>query len=212
MKLKRIIRILILIPLLILICSISYSDAPENLIKNGGFEEKMEGWSTYGDVKTSVETKLAGATIKDEPIEGKRALFISIAAPGDNFWSSGLQHKDHTFEKGKKYTLAAFLKMKKGTMKINFKPELQVDPWTKIAESKFDMTEEWTEFHVTSPKLNKDVVPASITFHIAFGKAEFWMDNVRFFEGDYVAPDGKPKSIQIKNKLSLKWGDIKSAQ
>ena len=66
MKLKRIIRILILIPLLILICSISYSDAPENLIKNGGFEEKMEGWSTYGDVKTSVETKLAGATIKDD--------------------------------------------------------------------------------------------------------------------------------------------------
>ena len=47
--------------------------------------------------------------------------------------------------------------MKKGTMKINFKPELQVDPWTKIAEGKFDMTEEWTEFHVTSPKLNKDV-------------------------------------------------------
>ena len=110
MKLKRIIRILILIPLLILICSISYSDAPENLIKNGGFEEKMEGWSTYGDVKTSVETKLAGATIKDEPIEGKRALFISIAAPGENFWSSGLQHKDHTFEKGKKYLKPMVLK------------------------------------------------------------------------------------------------------
>ena len=42
MKLKRITHILSLIPLLILICSISYSDAPENLIKNGGFEEKME--------------------------------------------------------------------------------------------------------------------------------------------------------------------------
>ena len=80
----------------------------------------------------------------------------------------------------------------------------------KIAEGKFDMTEEWTEFHVTSPKLNKDILPASITFHIAFGKAEFWIDNVRFFEGDYVAPDGKPKSVQIENKQPLKWGNIKS--
>ena len=35
MTLKRITHILSLIPLLILICSISYSDAPENLIKNG---------------------------------------------------------------------------------------------------------------------------------------------------------------------------------
>ena len=172
----------------------------------------MAEWNTYGDVKKSVETKLAGAAIKNSPIEGKRVLYVSVPGPGKNFWSSGLQHKDHVFEKGKKYTLAAFLKMKKGTMKIHFKPELAQDPFTKIAGGKFDMTEEWKEFHVTSPKLDKDVVPAQITFHIAFGKADFWVDNVRFFEGDYVSPNGKPKSVSANSNLALKWVDLKLAK
>jgi len=74
------------------------------------------------------------------------------------------------------------------------------------------MTEEWKEFHVTSPKLDKDVVPAQITFHIAFGKADFWVDNVRFFEGDYVSPNGKPKSVSANSNLALKWVDLKLAK
>ena len=73
------------------------------------------------------------------------------------------------------------------------------------------MTEEWKELHVISPKLAKDVVPAQITFHIAFGKAEFWVDNVRLFEGDYVPRDGKPKAVDLTSKLALKWGRLKIA-
>ena len=209
MEFKNLTFILILIVGLILSCKSSHSAQPKNLLKNGGFEDKLEGWNTYGHVKKSVETKLAGAVIKDSPVEGNRALYVSVLGPGKNFWSSGLQHKDHVFEKGKKYTLAAFLKIKKGTMKINFKPELAQDPFTKMVGGKFDMTEEWKEFHVTSPKLAKDVIPAQITFHIAFGKAEFWLDNVRFFEGDHVPPDGNPKVVNVNSKLALKWGDLK---
>ena len=33
-----------------------------------------------------------------------------------------------------------------------------------------------------------DVDPAAITFHIGYAAAEFWMDCIRFYEGDYVAP------------------------
>jgi hypothetical protein len=27
-----------------------------------------------------------------------------------------------------------------------------------------------------------------MTFHVGFAAGEFWMDNVRFYEGDYVPP------------------------
>ena len=142
MEFKNPTFILTLIVGLILSCKSSHSAEPKHLLKNGGFEDKLEGWNTYGHVKKSVETKLVGAVIKDSSIEGNRALYVSVLGPGKNFWSSGLQHKDHVFGKGKRYTLAAFLKMKKGTMKINFKPELAQDPFTKIVGGKFDMTED----------------------------------------------------------------------
>jgi len=89
----------------------------------------MAGWNTYGDVKKSVETKLAGAAIKDSPIEGKRVLYVSVPGPGKNFWSSGLQHKDHIFEKGKKYTLAAFFKDEKGYNENPFQARISSGPF-----------------------------------------------------------------------------------
>jgi hypothetical protein len=44
------------------------------------------------------------------------------------------------------------------------------------------MTEEWTEFSITTPVFDADVSPATITFHIGFAAAEFWIDGVRFVE------------------------------
>ena len=79
---------------------------------------------TFFLVKKSVETKLAGAVIKDSPVEGNRALYVSVLGPGKNFWSSGLQHKDHVFEKGKKYTLAAFFEDKKRNNENKFQTEI----------------------------------------------------------------------------------------
>ena len=45
------------------------------------------------------------------------------------------------------------------------------------------------EYSVTTPVFTEDVSPASITFHIAFAAGEFWVDGVRFYEGDYVPPE-----------------------
>jgi hypothetical protein len=30
------------------------------------------------------------------------------------------------------------------------------------------------------------VSPTSMTFHVGFQAQEFWVDNVKFYEGDYV--------------------------
>jgi hypothetical protein len=175
------------------------SHAQENILANGGFEDGIAApWGTYGGVTTEVVGKLENAVVREDPIEGNFCLHITVPAAGANFWDSGLQHAGHVFEKGKKYTLSAFLKSKEGTLDINFKPELAQDPWDGYGEQSFTMTEEWTEFSITTPVFAEDVSPAEITFHIAYAPGDFWIDCVRFYEGDYVPPELGDKSLAAK--------------
>ena len=161
----------------------------ENLLDNGGFETgDMTSWNTYGPVITEVVQDLVGAAVPDGPVEGSYALRLEIATAGTNFWDAGLQHQGHVFEQGKHYTLSAFLKMESGEVNINFKPELGESPWPAYGEQQFTLTEEWTEYSVTGPVIAADVTPATITFHVQFAPAVYWIDGVRYYEGDYVAP------------------------
>ncbi|MHC4627947.1 MAG: carbohydrate binding domain-containing protein [Planctomycetota bacterium] len=172
---------------------LSHGQEVVNLLENGGFETgDMAPWSTYGPGTSEVVTELTGAAVPEAPIEGTHALHITIPGPGANFWDAGLQHGGHVFESGKHYTLSAFLKSKSGELNINFKPELAQDPWTGYGAQAFTMTEEWTEFSTTTPVFTSDVNPASITFHIQYDEGDFWVDGVRWYEGDYVPPAFKP--------------------
>jgi Carbohydrate binding domain len=155
--------------------------AYENLLANGGFEDgALAPWTTYGDVVAEV--------VSDEAIEGTSSLHITVNSAGANFWDAGLQHTGHVFAAGKQYTLSAFVKCSAGTLDINFKPELAADPWSGFGDQVFTMTDEWTELSVTTPVFAEDTSPAAITFHIGFAAADFWIDGVRFYEGEYVAP------------------------
>jgi len=147
----------------------------ENILANGGFEDGVvEPWSTYGDATMEV--------VQEDPVEGDYCLHVTVNSAGANFWDAGLQNAGHVFEAGKTYTLSASLKTKEGTMDINFKPERAADPWEGYGDQIFTMTEEWTEFSVTTPVIPADVDPASITFHIAFTAGEFFIDDVKFYE------------------------------
>jgi len=157
--------------------------APANILANGGFEDGVaEPWSTYGDATMEVVQELVGAAVPEAPIEGGSCLHVVVAAAGANFWDAGLQHAGHVFEAGKQYTLSAFLKCSQGTLDINFKPELAADPWTGYGSQAFTMTDTWAEYSVTTDVITEDVNPASITFHIAYAAADFWIDGVRFVE------------------------------
>ena len=146
-----------------------------NILANGGFEDGVtDPWSTYGDASIEV--------VQEDPVEGDYCLHVTVNSPGANFWDAGLQNAGHVFEAGKTYTLSASLKAKEGTMDINFKPERAADPWEGYGDQVFTMTEEWTEFSVTTPVIPADVDPASITFHIAFTAGEFYVDDVKFYE------------------------------
>jgi len=186
-------------------------DEPDEL-ENGTFESGVPTpWSLYGAGSMEVVTQLKGAFFPDKPIEGKYALHVTVTEAGANFWDTGLQHGGHVFEAGKVYTLAAFLKSKEGPLDINFKPELSVDPWTGYGAKQFTMTDEWEEYYVTTPPMPGKVDPASLTFHIGFTKGEFWIDGVRFYEGEYEEPDfSESRAVKPQGKLSATWGSIKA--
>jgi len=168
----------------------SHAQEVENLLANGGFEDGVATpWSVWGGGATGeVVTELVGAAVEEDPIEGKFSLHVVVPAAGANSWSSGLEHRDHVFEQGKYYTLSAFVKCKEGTLDIRFKPERGVDPWEGYGAQVFTITEEWTEFSVTTPVFTEDVSPGVIQFHIAFAAGDFWVDGIRWYEGDYVEP------------------------
>ncbi len=164
-------------------------DEIENILVNGGFEDGvMTQWGTYGGATAEVVDKLEGAAVDEDPIEGNYCLHIVVPAAGANFWDVGLNQGGLVFENGKKYTLSAFLKCKEGTLDINFKPELAQDPWTPLAEQSFTMTEEWTEISITTPVATEDISPAEIVFHVGYIPGDFWIDGIRWYEGDYVLP------------------------
>ncbi|MCP4260041.1 MAG: hypothetical protein GY774_21375, partial [Planctomycetes bacterium] len=204
--------------LLIGFIGLDSSHAQENMLTNGGFEEGTESpFTQYGGATLEVVQTLDGAAVSEKPIEGDYALHIVVPAPaaGATSWSVGLQHDAFVFEAGKHYTLSAFLKSKEGDLEIRFKPERGEDPWESYGGQVFTMTEEWTEFSVTTPVFTEDITPASLTWHIAFAAGDFWIDSVRWYEGDYVPPvfnsfmatnpDPEDGALHADTWASLSW-------
>ncbi len=164
-------------------------DEVENILINGGFEDGVaEPWGTYGGATMEVVDRLDGAAVDEEPIEGNYCLHVTVSAAAANFWETGLNQGGLLFEAGKTYTLSVFLKCKEGTLDINFKPELAQDPWTAPAEQSFVMTEEWAEYSITTSVISEDITPAEIVLHIGYAASEFWVDGIRWYEGEYVPP------------------------
>lgn len=166
-------------------------------------------WNSYGTSSARVVSQLTGAVVPEAPIEGKYCLHVTVPAAGANFWDVGLQHTGHVFEAGKKYTLSLFLKSRQGTAQVNIKVELGQDPWTGYAMRSVTMTDEWAEYSITTPVFAFTVTPGQLTFHIGYATAEFWVDGVRFYEGDYVPraynPNPRDRGTYTETWASLSW-------
>ena len=166
-----------------------------NLFQNPGFETgALEPWGGYdgggATVISTVVTNCVGANVPEGPIEGDYCLHVMVSGPGTNFFDGAITPSllpdARVFQKGKKYTLSLFLKSKNGTATINLKPELARDPYTGYGEKQVRATEKWAEYHTTTPVFTADVNPADVMFHVEFKAQEFWIDDVKWHEGDYV--------------------------
>jgi regulation of enolase protein 1 (concanavalin A-like superfamily) len=203
--------------------SIGFASAPseaqplQNQIVNGNFETgAVAPWGSFGTVTMEVVTSCVGATVPEGPIEGRYCLHVTVPTAGANYWDIGLSPRGMVFQKGKKYTLSAYLKCKKGTLQLDFKPQIGGDPWTGYGQKTVTMTDKWAEYTTTTPVFTEDVTPPNIAFHTGFAAAEFWVDDVKWYEGDYVptavktsgtAWDLNPKdgASDVPRDASLSW-------
>jgi regulation of enolase protein 1 (concanavalin A-like superfamily) len=189
----------------------------QNQIVNGNFETGVvTPWTTWGGASMEVVTNCTGATMPEGPVEGRYCLHVTVAAAPANYWDLGISPSGMVFQKGKKYTLSAFLKCKTGTLQLDFKPQIGGDPWTGYGQKTVTMTDKWAEYTTTTPVFATDVTPPNIAFHAGFAAAEFWVDDVRWYEGDYVptvvkisgsAWDRYPKdgTMDVPCDTSLSW-------
>jgi hypothetical protein len=169
--------------------STGHAQEAENILINGGFEDGVaQPWGTWGGVSIEVVDRLEGAAVAEDPIEGNYCLHVTVPAAAANYWDAGFNQAGLVFEADKIYTLSAFLKCKEGTLDINYKPELAGDPWTALVEQSFTMTEEWSEISITTPPISEDLSPAEIVFHVGYAPGDFWIDSIRWYEGEYVPP------------------------
>ncbi len=199
----------------------SSSLAQTNMLANGGFETgALAPYVAYNNlgspVTVEVVTACVGAAVPEGPIEGDYCLHIVVPQGGTNFYDAGMYDNNHTFEQGKKYTLSCFLKSKSGTVRVNIKPEHAGDPYEAYNELQVDVTEEWTEFHTTTNVFSSNVSPASAAFHYTFGPGDFWIDDIKLYEGDYVPtvvekrpssshPNPDDGAVDVRPDTALSW-------
>jgi hypothetical protein len=156
-----------------------------NLATNGGFEDGvLDPWWLYDNLGGGASSQV----VSDDVAEGSSSLHIVIPSVNENFWDVGLGTGVGTLYAGKAYTLSAFLKSAADGQQAALNIELGQDPWTKYAVDTVTMTTEWAEYSVTTDVLAEDVNPVNLTFHIGYAPGEIWVDGVRIYEGEYVAP------------------------
>jgi regulation of enolase protein 1 (concanavalin A-like superfamily) len=176
-----------------------------NLLTNGGFEAAdVTPWTAWGGATITLVQDLAGASTPQGPLQGGNCLHV-VSAGSANYWDMGFGQRGLTFQQGKHYTVSAFLKCKKGTGQVNFKPELAADPWTGWEQS-FVITEEWAEYHFTIPTVSQTLTPCEVVFHVGYAASDFWIDAVQLYEGDYVPTLLKP--ILTASRPSPGSGDV----
>jgi len=169
-----------------------HAQSVTNLVQNGGFESgALSPWGSYanspGARTTTVVQDCVGASKPEGPIEGKYCLHVNVTALGANNYAIGLQPRPTiTYQSGKKYTFSVFLKCKSGTMQATLKPELGADPWTGYNSLVVTMTDKWVEYHTTTPVFSSNVTPGQVSMHIGYAIGEFWVDDAKIYEGDYV--------------------------
>lgn len=180
----------------------------KNFVINQDFEEGVGNWSLW------VEDPSAGAQMsvdKTEKLKGKQSMLIDIFKAGGGKRVE-LHQRHFNLKKGQKLTYALWAKgsaVRAAKMIANHR----ADPWTAYGVKDFLIEEDWKEFW-TPVVMPVDDNIVGIYLELRDVKGKVWVDNVRFYEGDYVAEKElkakQPEAVDAKSKLSVVWGKIKS--
>jgi hypothetical protein len=208
---------LIFLGLLFLLCycvlSIS-AEVGKNQIINGDFEsplvqEKGQRWEFCCGVaqgKMDIDKK--------EFFKGKQSMLVTVSAIGAVAWEPHVKIIGLNVEKGKKYTYSAFMKAEK-------QRAIVIDIRRAGAEIFFgnsgaiQVGTEWKEYSWTVTATESNEGDVMVLTQLGVDKANTWIDDARFYEGEYISdPELNivPKAVSPLSKVALTWASIKKSQ
>jgi hypothetical protein len=203
---QQLVVILFLLAFSIVIGKSSHAAEIQNLARNGDFEEGLIEWNLRQDEGAVAAMKEE----KKDSVKGMSCVYIKIDnVAGTAAWHLALYQDGHEIEKNKDYTLSFWAKAEELRPVVAY-VEQAADPWDEYGRKQVEVNEEWKEYWTTFTS----AVSSPIWLRIALGtsKVSIWMDNVRFYEGQYAEEEDlkRDNAIHPVGKLSDCWGSIKS--
>ena len=206
---KLMIAGMVIIMACLLSSSLAVADEIENLAKGGDFEND-------GDIaQWSFEDSAAIMTIdKKEAAVGERSLFVEIdhVLP-DMSWEPQVHQTGFTFEGGQTYTLSSWFKAEE-QRQIRLCIGEAGDPWGTWLSKTVNVGTEWEEFWTTG------VMPVEVPVgritparnNAGFSDVNYWMDDIKFYEGEYVATEIEVDKVAVfsRSTLATTWSKVKT--
>jgi hypothetical protein len=175
----------------------------KNLIRNGDFEEGLIEW----ELRVSGDAVAAMEVVEGEAAKGNSSVYINIdSVAGTSAWHLSLYQEGHELEEGKTYTLAFWGKAEE-PRPVAIYVEQADDPWDEYGRLEVEVNEEWLEYWTTFPAS----AAGPVWPRIALGTSDvnIWVDNVRFYEGEYVEDPGMESAVGSTGRLPTTWAGMK---
>ena len=183
--------------------SLAVSDEIENMVQGGDFENDLDmnkwtlnNWQSAGTMEIDDSTAATG----------EACLFVDITQSSG--WDPRPYQDGFQVKEGKTYTLSMFLMTDEPVALL---PRVHISgPWTLFMEKRVTIGPEWEEYWVTGSPAQDMTVQISVCDTGVV--AHYWLDNVKFYEGEYVPTDTGESDQQVAalGKLSTTWAGIKA--
>ena len=205
---KQLYTVVFSLILLFGLSTLAYSEQlPENILKNGDFDLRLDQWHHWTHESANAVFLTEGK--KAEPVVGENAAYISITKEGNAVGNIQFYQQPFTLKKDTIYTYSVWAKAEKPrntTMRIMH----QGIPWNVYTSLVMNVTEIWSEFVITFT-MPVDDVNSRAGIIMGTDKTDVWLDHIRLYEGEHVQDvEGvEPQAVQPDAKLATTWSSLK---
>ncbi len=179
----------------------------ENMARNGDFEGGLGEWNLNQGIRGSIATMEID---NKDSAEGKNSVYIKIDVAGADFHTVRIEQTNHKVENNQEYTMSVWLKVEEArNARFHIFDVAGGAPFFTYLSEEFPVDTEWQEYFGTFDAA-QDSDNVSISVRIGESDIDMWVDDIKFYEGEYVPSDEQePEAVEARDKLATTWGNIR---